>query len=174
MADMETIRNELQSIIAEITESEQLPENFLATDDNQNNGKVVSISLNMYEPINHVKAGMILRAELSGKKNNKKYTFAVKVSDLEKFPAPDCTTKRVRESAPDYVFLDFPEITPEMQEFAKNLTVSAVLAFEPSEKFGCCHRFKQCSDAKQCIHPNQFYAKACWYRRNLENGKVFY
>lgn len=170
MADMVTIHHELETIIAEITESEQLPEKFLVIDRNKDG----SISLNMYEPVNHVKAGLILRTELSGKKDEKKYTFVVKVSDLEEFPAPDCTTKRVRESAPDYVFLDFPEITPEIQEFAKNLTISAVLAFEPSEKFGCCHRFKQCSDAKQCIHPNQFYAKACWYRKNLENGKVFY
>jgi DNA polymerase-3 subunit epsilon len=41
-------------------------------------------------------------------------------------------------------------------------------------RFGCCHRYIECSDAKKCIHENLLYAKACAYRRNLEEGRVFY
>ncbi len=40
--------------------------------------------------------------------------------------------------------------------------------------FGCCHRYEECSDAKKCIHENLLYAKACSYRRNLEEGHIFY
>lgn len=42
------------------------------------------------------------------------------------------------------------------------------------ESFGCCGRYVECSDAKQCIHPDKLFARACAYRRNLEKGKIFY
>lgn len=40
--------------------------------------------------------------------------------------------------------------------------------------FGCCSRYNECSDALKCLHPDLMYATACSYRKNLENGKVFY
>lgn len=40
--------------------------------------------------------------------------------------------------------------------------------------FGCCSKYKQCSDAKKCLHCNLLYATACQYRKNLEAGKIFY
>lgn len=40
--------------------------------------------------------------------------------------------------------------------------------------FGCCSRYNECSNARKCIHPDQMYATACDYRKNLESGKVFY
>lgn len=43
-----------------------------------------------------------------------------------------------------------------------------------ANQFGCCSKFEQCSDAKKCLHENQLYSKACMYRLNLEQGKIFY
>ncbi len=40
--------------------------------------------------------------------------------------------------------------------------------------FGCCSRYMQCSDAKKCVHPDLFTSLACGYRRNLEDGRIFY
>lgn len=40
--------------------------------------------------------------------------------------------------------------------------------------FACCSRFVACSDAKKCIHPNPIFAASCIYRKNLEQGKIFY
>lgn len=40
--------------------------------------------------------------------------------------------------------------------------------------FGCCHRFTECSDNKCCTHPDKLQAKGCYYKKNLENGKIFY
>lgn len=44
----------------------------------------------------------------------------------------------------------------------------------PSERFGCCHRYVECSDAKACTAPDKFHARGCYYRENLEKGKIFY
>ena len=43
-----------------------------------------------------------------------------------------------------------------------------------ADGFACCSRYKACSDAKKCIHPNMLYAKACQYRKNIEEGNVFF
>ncbi|WP_298029336.1 hypothetical protein [uncultured Dysosmobacter sp.] len=43
-----------------------------------------------------------------------------------------------------------------------------------SESFGCCHRFRQCSDAGRCLIPDLDYSSACSYRKNLEKGLIFY
>ncbi|WP_154666513.1 hypothetical protein [Anaeromassilibacillus senegalensis] len=40
--------------------------------------------------------------------------------------------------------------------------------------FGCCSKCVDCSDQMKCIHPDLIYATACQYRKNLENGRVFY
>lgn len=42
-----------------------------------------------------------------------------------------------------------------------------------SDVFGCCSKYKECSDAKKCLRKDD-RAEACLYRRNLEAGKVFY
>lgn len=43
-----------------------------------------------------------------------------------------------------------------------------------SDSFGCCSRYEACSDAKKCIHPNPIFSAACMYKKNLEQGKIFY
>lgn len=40
--------------------------------------------------------------------------------------------------------------------------------------FGCCSRYVECSDLKNCINPDSTFALGCLYRVNLENGKIFY
>lgn len=49
-----------------------------------------------------------------------------------------------------------------------------VLSELGEESFGCCHRYIQCSDALQCLHPDFITSIACLYKKNLESGKVFY
>lgn len=42
------------------------------------------------------------------------------------------------------------------------------------KQFDCCHRFKECSDAKKCIHPDKAFALDCGYRKILKSGRIFY
>lgn len=46
--------------------------------------------------------------------------------------------------------------------------------FPSVERFGCCYRFIQCSDQKRCIIYEDFDALGCYYRENLEAGRIFY
>lgn len=38
--------------------------------------------------------------------------------------------------------------------------------------FGCCSRYRECSDARRCLAPD--IGHGCMYRRNLEAGRIFY
>lgn len=38
----------------------------------------------------------------------------------------------------------------------------------------CCNDFINCSDQMQCIHKYDPDYAGCWYRKNLENGRIFY
>ena len=49
-----------------------------------------------------------------------------------------------------------------------------VLSELGGERFGCCSRYVECSDKKECINPNFLMSRACGYRRNLEAGRIFY
>lgn len=43
-----------------------------------------------------------------------------------------------------------------------------------SDGFGCCHLYLECSNAKECLHVDKLYARACQYRRSLESNRIFY
>lgn len=46
--------------------------------------------------------------------------------------------------------------------------------YVPSERFGCCHMYEKCSNARKCLASDVFHARGCFYRENIENGKIFY
>lgn len=59
--------------------------------------------------------------------------------------------------------------------YIKRLIENAVENYSPkADVFGCCSKYNQCSDARKCLHQNLLYSKACFYRKNLESGKIFY
>lgn len=45
----------------------------------------------------------------------------------------------------------------------------------PVTKFGCCNAFSKCSDEKRCLLSDDLdYYAGCYYRENLESGRIFY
>lgn len=42
------------------------------------------------------------------------------------------------------------------------------------EHFGCCSDFERCSDARECLYKDDVAYKGCYYRKNLEEGRIFY
>lgn len=67
------------------------------------------------------------------------------------------------------------EINPvDVENFSMKILRDVFQKYMPSYSFGCCSRYKECSDAKKCIHPDLYYARGCHYRKNLKAGKIFY
>lgn len=42
------------------------------------------------------------------------------------------------------------------------------------EHFGCCNDFILCSDAKRCLHEENWEYIGCEYRKNIKMGRIFY
>ena len=71
------------------------------------------------------------------------------------------------------VSLDDFQVVIENNDFAE-LAVQICLDAMNFPKFGCCNKFKECSDVKKCLHSDLLYSTACMYRKNLENNRIFY
>lgn len=72
------------------------------------------------------------------------------------------------------VTLKFPLSGSDLFDYLEKVFNYSLSKFEPAEKFGCCGKYIECSKAKKCLHENQFYSRSCYYRKNLEAGRIFY
>ncbi len=64
----------------------------------------------------------------------------------------------------------------EVLAFASLISIVYMLVLSElgGESFGCCARYVECSDAKECTNPDKMMSFACAYKRNLEAGRIFY
>lgn len=44
----------------------------------------------------------------------------------------------------------------------------------PVDSFGCCSRYNECSNVRECINPDKKMAQGCQYKENLKKDRVFY
>lgn len=77
------------------------------------------------------------------------------------------------KSEPLYTVIE-TQLEDDLTDCIKPYLDRAIQDYKPSKSFACCSRYVECSDAKKCLHPQQIYAKQCWYRENLEKGNIFY
>lgn len=42
------------------------------------------------------------------------------------------------------------------------------------KEWDCCSRYLECSNAKQCVHPDPAFALGCGYRKVMASGKIYY
>lgn len=77
------------------------------------------------------------------------------------------------ESDSEFVRISIDEFVEKIESAKPALNKIFRRAFSFSS-FGCCSRYKECSEQERCIHEDQLYATACMYRKNLESGKNFY
>lgn len=133
-----------------------------------------SHSLWIKEPTTQKNTQMILSIKPRGKKDNKYGRILLKANALNNRIIHESITVIPDKNDTSICYIDANPLTDEIYTLIQEIISDTVRGFEPAEKFGCCSMFRECSEAKNCLHKNLFYAKACWYRKNLENGKIFY
>ena len=169
MVAYDKLIDDIRSEISTISESADLPDGFLDLQEVKDGH-----SLWIIEPVSKRRSKMIFSITTRGKKDQKYISIAVKISMLTKVQPPETAEVVMKESDAPNCKLNFLHGESEILLYLHDLILYYTEHFEPSDKFGCCHRYKECSAERKCIHPDPFYSKACWYRKNLENGKVFY
>lgn len=169
MVEYDKLIDDIQREVAAVSESADLPDGFLDLQEVKDGH-----SLWIVEPVSKRRSKMVFSITTKGKKGQKYFSITIKISMLAKVPSPEMAEVIMKESDVLNCRLNFTHGNTEILPYLHNIILYYVDHFEPSDKFGCCHRYKECSAEQKCIHPDQFYSKACWYRKNLENGKVFY
>lgn len=46
--------------------------------------------------------------------------------------------------------------------------------FKGGQAIGCCSQYVECSNAQKCTQEDNSISSVCYYRRNLESGRIFY
>lgn len=124
------------------------------------------------------------KPELNNKFLNFKYVkngdvqFRVKdylIKQLSELPEHISLVKKKTKQNQSHTYITISPDDSFIPNFISSLTLINLAHYMTRKKtFSCCSKFNQCSDAKECVHENKLYSTACTYRRNLENGHVFY
>lgn len=152
-----SIEIDINNIIKDLEVKNEIKPNALKCTTNTDN----SFSINIY-------------SELIVKCTEKNNRLQFKNKAFKQINIPqDCEVKNLK-SFPDFTILVFESISFTYFETIKELIQYYIDNYEPEDKFGCCDKYVECSDKLKCLHNDRLYAKACWYRKNLEAGRVFY
>lgn len=158
--------NEINQAIEWVSSEMKLPNGFLKLIENQKTHSVWII-----EPVTQKKSQMILTVAPRGRANEKYARIEVKTAIINRSALSNFTAYE-NDSSLSYYDIRNPNET--YATLFYDIINDCAIRFIPSEKFGCCEKYRECSAAKKCLHDNQIYAKACWYRKNIESGKIFY
>lgn len=158
---------------SEIVSEQRIPDNVLKLEKNTE-GQNKSESVWITEPVTGKRSKLLFNCYMRGRKNDRYATFVIHNSIAKYITPPDNVEVKTLSSDELHTYINTKEIDRDLETYIKNIMSYSVKSFEPSDKFGCCSKYKECSDAKRCLHNNLFYSKACWYRKNLEAGKIFY
>ncbi len=103
-----------------------------------------------------MKSGTICRIRIKNKYCNYLENVSYKTAPKDEWSRIDCDIN-------DTEFLNRFEIA-----------FSMMFADLSTKDIGCCSHYIECSDVKRCVSNNPEIFLHCYYKTNLENGKIFY
>lgn len=170
MGEIENIINIVNLMSEKIAEKYNISKDFISP--YINNDK--SLSVWITELTTGKKTKLAFKVSLKGKKGAKYVSFVVRKPTIKCISLPENVSLKYIDSDIANAIVNFPTGENNFNTFVHDILDYSVNTFEPSDKFGCCSKYIECSNAKKCLHENLFYSKSCFYRKNLESGKIFY
>ena len=175
----------VQNMIDDIILKLSLPKNSLYLYQNiskkgKNMGKETSKSICIFEPEypprkrskeENGKNFVVLKISIDDKKEVSLY---IRKSQYAKINIPG--SENIKTSKVDSVFqrVIFGIEDDMIYDYIRENVLYCLANYESSNKFGCCSKFIECSDARECVHENKIYSMGCMYRKNLDAGRIFY
>ena len=165
------VKEYIEQLDKKIMSEYNTPENFVKYFENSGNS-----SIYLVEPAMNKKSQLVMNYCFKKFKGEtiRYHSFAVKKSVIDFITIPENAEIRDVESNELNTYINFQTFDENTMNFIKSVVEYYVIHFEPKDKFGCCSKYKECSVTGECVHDNKFYSKACWYRKNLESGNIFY
>lgn len=183
-SDNDILYSKINSLLSELIVQKELPPSSLHLFSNKsvkgkNAGNVTSKSICIYEPDypsikldidNPNKNFVILKIQ-----PGETCELFVRNSQFSEISLPASATVKSLRSDTSFVHVLFNVNDANLLEYIKeNILFCLSHYHSKASSFGCCSRFKKCSDAMQCVHDNKLYSTACMYRRHLEAGRISY
>lgn len=168
IAEERILSEKIDDIITEICILQNVDRKYITRTETQK-----GISVWICEPINMKSTVRVFNVERKDTKKIQRYNVSVMSKRINNVPIPDDASVVETKDAHQSV-VQFPLDTHNLKHYLRDMLNYELQRFEPSEKFGCCGLYQNCSDAKKCLHRENFYAKACYYRKNLDSGNIFY
>lgn len=175
----DSFNEKLKEIFVKISKDFALPENTFSIKENYskigaNAGNLISTEIDIqeyaYPPDNSITGTSLV---LYLKPNKNYYELLIRRDRLSHILIPN--TAKIKESSDkiyEHILFNFKD--PSIYNFVETNILFCLENYTSSNTFSCCARYKECSASAKCLHPNTLYAKGCQYRKNLENGKIFY
>lgn len=174
----------LQNLLDELILSNELPEKSIHIYSNisakgKKTGQEISKSICIYEPdypaIKNEVTNPGRNFVIMNIQNKNGIELLVRNSQYDIIPIPETANIKSVPSDTDFKHVLFSPDDDAIYDYIKNNIIHCLKTYHSNARsFGCCSRFIECSDTMKCVHENKLYSTACSYRKNLENGKVFY
>ncbi len=183
-AEMEVILKKLEAALTNLCKEESLLDgafriNHRYADDSENFGYAVDIFEESYPPSSNHLDGTYAAASVCFfeiEHTTKTYNGYIKITIspdlLNEIGRPNTSVGEIGSSLSSFRIQ--PTAVDEIVGFIASACRLRIHNYKSNASFGCCGRFKECSEVKKCIHSNLLYATGCSYRKNIEKGKVFY
>lgn len=170
-------------ILDEIIEKRKLPANSIYLNSNvsskgKQEGKLISNSLCISEPEYPIdpqkkkfqnKSYVIMNIKIQ-----KNIELLIRNKQYAEVLFPSCATIKELKSDKIYKHVVFERDNEDFYNYMKANVNYCLDNYKSSNSFGCCSRYEECSAALSCLHENKLYAAGCYYRKNLDAGRIFY
>lgn len=160
------LKENLKKIITSVCSKQSVDEKYIHCREIKD-----GYSLWICEPIDLKETYRSFSIYLKGKKEPK-YAVEITSKKVQSVQIPNGTEHEFDKLKKLTVI--FPMNHSQLFDYLEKLFDCSLELFEPSTKIGCCGKFNDCSDLKKCVHENTFYARACYYRKNLDSNRIFY
>ena len=169
---------EIQHKLDEIVVEKGLPQDSLRLEKNYSkDGKLItSYSICIFEPdypdgkFTGTRSGNVVNL----KEKNNVIEFIVSNSQFEMVDSPVTADIRTLKSDKMNKHILFSLMDKHYIDYISSCVNYALENYNSKNgTFGCCARYKKCSEAGKCLHDNLLYATGCQYRKNLEKGNAY-
>ena len=173
----------VNKLLSEIIQEKKLPEKSIflfanISSKGKNKGSEISKSICISEP---EYPAVLNKKQIQNKsyvimniQNRSSVKLLIRNKQFEEINVPSNATVKELKSDLIFKYVVFEEGMESLYDYIRSNVIYCVDNYEASNSFGCCSRFMECSDVKRCLHENKLYSKGCSYRRNLDDGKIFY
>lgn len=171
----------IQEMLQNITNKKELPEGSLYLYNNisskgKNKGEKISVSLCIsepdYPPNNNKGQKSYVVMNIPNQINT--VELLIRNNQFDQIRVPNDAVVKGLKSDKIYKHVMFEPESEELYDYIEENIKYCLDHYESGSNFACCSKYVDCSNASKCLHINKLYAKGCAYRKNLEQGKIFY